>query len=63
MPSELADDNAISDAMAQEVMNHIRSSQVAFTTASPHDEMREPWGGHFRAKQKPVLALSAMGEA
>jgi hypothetical protein len=60
MSGEKADDRAICDALEQEMLDRISASRTVFT--SSRDVMREPWGGQFR-KQKPVLALSEMGEA
>ena len=58
MNDERADDQAVREAMAQEVLNAIQASREA----AERRAMYEPWGGHF-TKKRPVLALSATGEA
>jgi hypothetical protein len=62
MSDERADDSAIGEALAQEMLHEITASRMSYQSA-PRDEMREPWGGHFRPKKLPPLALSATGEA
>jgi hypothetical protein len=62
MSGKWADDSAIRDAIAQEVLNEIIASRTSYQSA-PRDEMHEPWGGHFRPKKAPPLAFSEMGEA
>ena len=56
--SEKADDREMCEAMAEEVLNEIKISPEPYN----HNVMLEPWGGQF-TREKPALALSAIGEA
>jgi hypothetical protein len=59
MRDEIADERTICEALSKEMADSI---YLHLTPEPCLSIMLEPWGGHFSHK-KPVLALTAMGEA